>query len=227
MQNDINNIISLLLLLFCGFAFLSLVFMRYFRPDHEGYQRNIIYGASLFACGLCSYLYTTGFTGLSTPLLKRFDHAAIFLLIAGTYTPFATRLILGPFRIRLLCWIWGIAIGGVLLRLLITTGYDKAFIALYLIAGWTFIIALPEVIRRVPRTSLIFLGSGAIVYSGGAVIFAIDPGEWTVSIWHTLVLIAAALHYVAVVTLNISQKQKIFSDKFRAKVMSSKSRRSA
>ena len=202
MEENVNNLISLALLLFCGFVLLSVVLSKYFRPADENYERNVIYGISLFACGLCSYLYTTGFSGLPSPLLRRLDHAAIFLLIAGTYTPFATRFVMGPFRIRLLYWIWGVAITGVLLRLLVTTGYDQAFVALYLATGWTFLIALPEVMRHIPRTSLILLGSGALVYSGGAVVFALDPGTWTVSIWHSLVLVAAALHYAAVTSLN-------------------------
>jgi len=206
MDDNFSHVVSLLLLLFCGGAFLSLVLLRYVRPRWEGYRRSVIYGLCLFVCGLCSYLYTTGFSGLPVPLLRQFDHAAIFLLIAGTYTPFATHLILGPFRIRLLYWIWGIAITGVLLRFVVTTGYDKLFLALYLAAGWMFLTALPDVIRRIPRRSLVFLGLGAVVYSSGAIIFAIDAGSWTVSIWHIFVLIAAALHYIAVVSLGAGRK---------------------
>jgi len=201
MQYTTSNIVSLVLLLFCCYGFLSLLLMHIMCPSRAGAGRSVIYGVSLFLCGLCSYLYTTGVSDLPPFFLKKIDHAAIFLLIAGTYTPFASNLIVGPFRIRLLFWIWGVSIVGVVLQLIVSTGHEKLFVALYLTAGWIFLTALRQIVNALPRHVLILLGAGAVVYSLGAVIYLTDPGSWTVAVWHAFVLVAAALHYVAVLSM--------------------------
>ena len=188
-------------LCFCTCALITLFALRYFHPPHTRSIQSIVYGICLFLCGLFSYLYTTSYSGLSLNLLRQFDHAAIFLLIAGTYTPFATKEIIGPFKIRLLHWIWGIASVGIVLRLILENQYDKVFVALYVAMGWIFIMSLKLVLKHVPHFSLWFLGTGAAVYTIGAIIFFANLTVWTDSIWHICVMTAAVLHFISILGL--------------------------
>jgi hemolysin III len=180
--------------------------LRFVRPRHGSSVGSLVYGVCLFLCGLFSYLYTTRFSGLPTPLLRHLDHAAIFLLIAGTYTPFATREILGPFKIRLLHWVWGIAFMGIILRLITEAGYDRIFVMLYVGMGWIFLTAMRDVIRYISGFALTFLALGAVIYSMGAIIFTLNLTDWTDPIWHSCVIGAATLHFIAVLSL-LTRKQ--------------------
>ena len=199
----VNHLIVLVQLCFCGSALGSLILLKFLRPRHDRIIGGLVYGVCLFLCGLCSYLYTIRFSGLPIPLLRQLDHAAIFLLIAGTYTPFATRDILGPFRIRLLHWVWAIALAGIILRLIVETGHDKIFVFLYVGMGWIFLTSMRDVIRHISGFALTFLALGATIYSMGAVLFALDLTVWTDPIWHGCVVAAASLHFVAILSLLI------------------------
>lgn len=196
-----NHIIVGIQLCFCTCALSILFALKYLYPPHTRSVQSLIYGICLFLCGLCSYLYTTRYTGLSLNLLRHFDHAAIFLLIAGTYTPFATKEIKGPFNIRLLHWIWSIACVGIILRLILENQYDRVFVALYVAMGWVFVMSLKSVLKHVPHFSLWLLGSGAAVYTIGAVIFFANLTVWTDSIWHICVMTAAVLHFISILGL--------------------------
>ena len=165
---------------------------------HRGITAGLIYGGCLLLCSLCSYIYTRYETASLRWLMRHFDHAAIFLLIAGTYTPFAASGIDGPFGISLLAWVWGLAFCGISLRLLIRKGYDRLFIGLYLIQGWMIVTSLPSVIQHVALLPVVLLAIGAIVYTLGALIFARDIGKWTDPVWHGCVLTASCLHFFAV-----------------------------
>ncbi len=94
-----------------GCALLCLIIVNIVQPHRYGSAESLIYGICLFVCSFFSYLYTTRYTRLRASLLRKLDHAAIFLLIAGTYTPFAVAGINGPLGIRLLYWIWALAAG--------------------------------------------------------------------------------------------------------------------
>ena len=170
-------------------------------PERSVTQAGFIYSLCLFTCSLCSYFYTRREDAASKPLLRQLDHAAIFLLIAGTYTPFAGGNIGAAFGIKLLPLIWGLAIAGIALRLAIRQGYDRLFIGLYVLIGWVFVTALKDVIAVTAVLPLSLLAAGAVVYSLGALVFACDVGKWTDPIWHACVLIAAALHFLAVTSL--------------------------
>lgn len=196
-----NHLIVSAQLGFCFCALGALVALRCLRVMQARSIQSIVYGICLFLCGLCSYLYTTRFPGLPVGLLRNMDHAAIFLLIAGTYTPFATKEILGPLKTRLLHWIWGIAIFGIILRLSMQSGYDGVFVVLYVGMGWVFLTALGDVLRHVPHFSLWFLGSGAAVYTIGAIIFFLNLTVWTDTVWHVCVMLAAILHFISILGL--------------------------
>jgi hemolysin III len=188
-------ILATVLLSACGLmAFFVLLYVR----PHLDVGASLVYGASLFACSLCSYLYNAKLFPSAITLLRRLDHAAIFLLIAGTYTPFLTKDVTGLFHISLMYWIWALAFTGIIMRLIVRQGYDRMFVGLYLLLGWSFVMALPQILRQTPEFPLVFLGLGAVFYSIGALIFAKDIGRWTDPVWHGFVLTAASLHFIAV-----------------------------
>ena len=167
---------------------------------HEGRSAgaSLVYGLSLAASAFCSFLYNTSGDGAPRAVLRYLDHAAIFLLIAGTYTPFAAAGIKGPLGGSLLGWVWGLALAGMVLKLALPRTFDRVFIGAYLALGWLFVSALGEVMRTIPMVSLWLLAAGGIAYTVGALIFAKDIGRWTDPVWHACVLAGIVAHFLAV-----------------------------
>jgi hemolysin III len=163
----------------------------------------LVYGVALVACALCSFLYNMLETAKRRALLRYLDHAAIFLLIAGTYTPFAAGL-RGPFRKSLLTWVWSLALAGIALKLFLPKAHDRAFVGFYLALGWLFVSAGDEVARTVPPLPLLFLGLGGVAYTAGAAVYARDIGRWTDPVWHSCVLAGIVGHFVAVIAFCLS-----------------------
>jgi hemolysin III len=160
---------------------------------------SLVYGVSLLACSLCSFLYNMFDRPARRPVLRYLDHAAIFLLIAGTYTPFAAAGIHGPIAGSMLRWVWALALAGVVLKLFLREAYDRAFVPLYLALGWLGVTALSQIVQIVPPGSLLLLAAGGIAYTVGAVLFMRDIGRWTDPVWHGCVLAGKAAQFAAVV----------------------------
>jgi hemolysin III len=159
----------------------------------------LVYAATLLASALCSFVYHVLARPRWRPALRYLDHAAIFLLIAGTYTPFANDALRGPFGFTVLEWVWGLALGGVALKLLLIGVYDRAFVGLYIGIGWFILAAGRAAIAAIALPSLLLLAFGGLVYTGGAIIYARDRGRWAAPTWHGCVLTAAFAHFLAVV----------------------------
>ncbi|MDY0884781.1 hemolysin III family protein [Dongia soli] len=173
---------------------------------HRGTLTGLAYGICLLCCSFCSWYYNV--VQRMTPHLMRrrqimrlLDHAAIFLLIAGTYTPFVASGFHGPFGIGLLEWVWALAVAGIILKMILRERYDRAFIPIYLALGWLFLFDLVSIIDRSPFTALVFLVLGGIAYTGGAAIFWRGVGRWTDAVWHGCVLIGVLTHFAGVLTL--------------------------
>jgi hemolysin III len=187
-------------LAFSGGALVGLVALALATHASEGTGASLIYGVCLVLCSLCSYLYNMLETARRRGLLRYLDHACIFLLIAGTYTPFATGFH-GPLGFALLDWVWGLAIVGIVLKLLLFGSYDRLFVAIYLAIGWLFVSALSQFLTMITPSSLIFLAIGGVAYTVGAIIYARDIGRWTAAVWHGCVLTGSLTHFVAVILL--------------------------
>jgi hemolysin III len=204
LSRTVNRAILTATLTFSGAALATFIIRAIFLPGGHGIAVSLIYGLCLLCCSVCSYLYTIYETAPLRWLMRHCDHAAIFLLIAGTYTPFAAAGINGPFGISLLYWVWGLAFCGIALRLLLRKGYDRLFIGLYLLIGWLIVTSIHGVMQHVTVLPLTLLAAGAVVYTIGALIFARDIGHWTDAVWHGCVLTAACLHFFAVLTFLIA-----------------------
>jgi hemolysin III len=131
-------------------------------------------------------------------ILRRFDHSAIYLLIAGTYTPFLALMKSGLASATLTIGIWSSALLGMFLKLALPGRFDRLSIALYLLLGWSGVIAYEHVVPVVPTSSLWLLAIGGILYSLGILFHAWERLRFQNAIWHAIVLLAASCHYSAV-----------------------------
>lgn len=128
-------------------------------------------------------------------LLRRADHALIYLMIAGTYTPLVTLVGSGPVAYGLLAVIWVVALVGIAVKLLLPGRFDRLSIGLYLILGWSGLFAYESVIAALQPTALWLLAIGGALYSIGVVFHVWRTLPFQNAIWHAFVLIATACHY--------------------------------
>lgn len=157
-----------------------------------------IYGSTMVLLYLASTLYHSFTAEKVKNLFARFDHAAIFLLIAGTYTPFLLTALRGTFGWVLFGIIWGVAVIGVVIRSIYLTRFRKLMVAIYLIMGWMFVVAVGPMIKNLPLTSLIFLLLGGIFYSVGVIFYVKRNLKYGHGIWHLFVLAGSIMHFFAV-----------------------------
>jgi hemolysin III len=133
-------------------------------------------------------------------LLRRFDHSAIYLLIAGTYTPFLALMKSGLAFAGLTLGIWSSVALGIFLKLALPGRFDRLSIGLYLLLGWVGLLAYDHVLPVVPSVSLWLLLIGGILFSLGTLFHAWERLRFQNAIWHCFVLLAAGCHYSAVLT---------------------------
>jgi hemolysin III len=164
-----------------------------------------IFGLSLIALYAASALYhLLPLSAPGTAKLRRVDHIAIFVLIAGTYTPFCLLALHGAWRVVLLGLIWGLALCGILLKLLRMDAPRWVSVALYLAMGWVAVVAAPALFRAVPAGGMAWVLGGGLVYSAGAFVYGLKrpnvlPGVFGFhELWHLFVLAGTACHFWAV-----------------------------
>ena len=134
-------------------------------------------------------------------VLRRFDHSAIYLLIAGTYTPFIAQLKSGLVSASLMIGIWLTAIIGTTLKLLLPGRFDRLAVGIYLAMGWSGFMVYDTVVASLPPLTLWFITAGGVLYSFGIVFHAWQRLRFQNAIWHSFVLLGAACHYTAVLDL--------------------------
>jgi hemolysin III len=164
-----------------------------------------VFGFSLVALYLASALYhLLPLSPAGIARLRRVDHISIFLLIAGTYTPFCLLALEGGWRVGLLGVVWGLALCGILLKLLWMEAPRWASVALYLGMGWIAVVAAPALFRAVPAGGMAWVLGGALIYSVGALIYGLKrpnlvPGVFGFhELWHLFVVAGSCCHYWAV-----------------------------
>lgn len=157
-----------------------------------------VYGTSLVALYTASTLYH----GIPAPTLKRIlrilDHSAIYLLIAGTYTPFLLVNLRGPIGWTLLAIVWTLAIAGILLKFWFVERLPILSTLVYLLMGWLALTAIQPLIAAVPHSGLAWLLAGGALYSFGVVFYASKKIPYAHAIWHVFVIAGSICHYVAV-----------------------------
>jgi hemolysin III len=133
--------------------------------------------------------------------LRRIDHSMIYVMIAGTYTPFIMQIRSGWTQFALLLAIWIVAITGLLLKLMLPGRFDRLSIALYLALGWSGLVAYDELSQALDERTWWLLGIGGLIYSAGVVFHVGETLRFHNAIWHLFVLAAAVFHYFAVLGL--------------------------
>jgi len=126
------------------------------------------------------------------------DHSAIFLLIAGTYTPFALVSLRGPWGWALMAIVWSLAAGGIVLKAVFGPRWPILSTALYIAMGWTVVIAAKPLLAAVPGAAIVWLAAGGIAYTGGVVFYAWGRLRYSHAVWHLFVLGGSICHYIAV-----------------------------
>jgi hemolysin III len=157
-----------------------------------------VFGSSMVILYLSSTLFHSFAKKNIKNLFARFDHSAIFLLIAGTYTPFVLTTIRGPLGWTLFGLIWGLAITGIVIRSVFLTKYRKLMVWIYLAMGWMFLIAIVPMIRNLPAASITFLFIGGGCYSAGIIFYIWRNLKYSHGIWHLFVLAGTIMHFFSV-----------------------------
>lgn len=157
-----------------------------------------IYGATLVILYLASTLYH----GFQRPRVKRvfkiLDHASIYLLIAGTYTPFLLISLRGKMGLTLLAVVWGLAILGVGFKAVFIDRFQKLSVLGYILMGWLCVVVIRELWVNVPLGGLIWLAAGGVFYMVGVIFYALQKIPYMHVVWHFFVLGGSLCHYLAV-----------------------------
>ena len=157
-----------------------------------------IYGAMLLWLYLASTLYHS-LRGRAKRIWCKFDHCAIYLLIAGSYTPFALVSLRGPWGWSLFGTVWGLALVGIVQEIWLARGLRVFSLILYVAMGWLALIAVAPLVDALTWEGFRWLALGGLVYTGGIVFYATDE-KWAYGhgVWHLFVLAGSACHYFTV-----------------------------
>ncbi len=148
---------------------------------------------------LASTLYHALPAGKSKRVFRIIEHSAIFLLIAGTYTPFTLGVLAGAWGWTLFGLVWSLAVAGVVLKAVARTSHPILSTGLYLLMGWLVVLAVDPLLARVPTAGLYWLIAGGLAYTIGVAFFATDSRlRYGHFVWHLFVMIGTACHYFAV-----------------------------
>lgn len=162
-----------------------------------------IVGASVFGVTLIlMYLASTLYHSLPHPslkdILRTLDHCAIYLLIAGTYTPILLISMRGAIGWSLLVLMWTFAVAGCIFKVYFTGRFDKVSTALYVAMGWVAVLAIKPITEMVPSAALLLIAIGGLIYTGGVVFYLWDRLPYNHAIWHLFVLGGSAFHFFAI-----------------------------
>lgn len=173
-----------------------------YRAVRDGTTLHVIsfavYGSCLFLLHLSSTLYHALRPPQAKKVFRVFDHCSIYLLIAGTYTPFLLLSLWGRWGLTLLIAIWTLAIAGIVFKSLFIGRLQRASVLLYILMGWMIIVAAREAWTRVPHAAIGFVAAGGLFYTLGVAFYAWKSLPYNHAVWHLFVLGGSVCHYVAI-----------------------------
>lgn len=159
---------------------------------------SVVYGASLVALYTASTLYHSFRPPKIKRVLRIFDHCAIYLLIAGSYTPFALVSLRGGWGWTLFGLVWGLAVAGILFKVFFTGRLNALSTTVYVLMGWLCVVAAKPIIAMVPTGALWWLAAGGIIYTAGTIFYHNRRVPYSHAIWHLFVIGGSACHYFAI-----------------------------
>ena len=157
-----------------------------------------VFGATMVLLYLASTLYHSTTHEAAKQLFRLFDHTAIFLLIAGTYTPFGLGVLRGPWGWSMLAAVWTLAIVGIVLKIIARTRHSRISIGLYVVMGWMAVVAIKPMFALIPVPGILLIFAGGVAYTGGLAFFAAQRIRYNHFIWHLFVIAGTICHFFAV-----------------------------
>ncbi len=157
-----------------------------------------IFGSSMVILYLASTLYHSITNKGIKAALKVIDHSSIFLLIAGTYTPFTLITLRGPWGWSIFGAVWGFALLGIIVEVLRIKKGKVFSLVLYLLMGWIVVVAIVPLVKTLPGKGLFWLISGGLAYTLGVVFYVMKQHSYTHGVWHLFVLMGTISHFVAI-----------------------------
>lgn len=195
--NCLSHGLGLVLAAFVGLPVLIFEALRH----HDSWQvvGGSIFGASLILLYAASTLYHLLPPGRPKQWCRLLDHSAIFLLIAGTYTPFALGALRGPWGWSVLVAVWTLAAAGITMKFRVGFRYPRVSTALYLMMGWLVLLVLRPLITQVGFVGFGWLLAGGCSYTLGVIFYVAERRRYAHVLWHGFVLVGSLCHFVAVV----------------------------
>jgi len=182
-------------------SIVALIFLVVRAIQHGGASYIVgftIFGVSLILLYLASTLYHRSTDPAVRSHLKVFDHSAIYILIAGTYTPFTLITIPGTTGWVIFGISWGAALTGIILKLFFTGRFNIVSTVMYVVMGWVIVFAIKPLINNLPHEGIVWLFAGGIAYTVGAILYSIKYIKFNHAIFHILVLAGSLCHFIAV-----------------------------
>lgn len=180
-------------------GWIALMVLAYLFGDQWHLISCGIYGGTLVFLYTASTLYHSTRTPRYKRVLRIVDHIAIFLLIAGSYTPFAMGVLRDGFAWTLLAAVWGLAVVGLLFKAFSANRFHWSTAALYLLMGWLGVLLINPMLEALPLGALLWVVAGGLAYTIGIVFYGWHSLPYSHAIWHVFVLAGSIFHYIAVV----------------------------
>lgn len=179
-------------------AVTALVLMVARANDTWSLVAGIVYGASLILLYTASTLYHSFPRPRAKAIMQKLDHTAIYLLIAGTYTPFALVTLRGPWGWTIFGLVWGLAAAGIVFELAFRHRWHRLSLLFYIGLGWLAVVAAKPLYDGLPGAALVLLLAGGLFYSGGAIFYANKKLLWNHAVWHVFVLAGSTAHFLCI-----------------------------
>ncbi len=179
-------------------GFVLLIVFASFHGNPWYIASTTIYGSTLVISYGAFTLYHAFRSERMKHLFKILDHASIYLLIAGTYTPFTLVSLRGYLGWTLFGLVWGFTLFGILFKVFFTGRFEIISLATYLLMGWLIVIAAKPLLALLPRAGVWWLAAGGLLYTAGVLFYAVERIPFNHAIWHLFVLAGSTCHYLAV-----------------------------
>lgn len=199
-KEEIANTISHAIGLLMGIIGLILLLNKAlaYEADPLTITSMALYGSSMIVLFLASTLYHAVSDQKIKQGLKVFDHCAIYLLIAGSYTPFLLVSLRTPLAIGLMVIIWSIALAGIIMKIAFMQRFKRFSLFSYLSMGWLSLIVIYQLTANLPLGGLLLLALGGVIYSLGVIFYVAKRIPYHHAIWHVFVLVGCACHFLAI-----------------------------
>jgi hemolysin III len=175
-----------------------LVILACLRGDAWHIVSCSIYGLTLVLLFSSSTLYHSCRSPSAKHICRIIDHASIYLLIAGTYTPFVLVTLRGPWGWSLFGVVWGLALAGIVFQVFFVNRFRALQVVIYLLMGWLVVIAAKPLLTRLPQPGLLWLLAGGLSYTLGVIFYVWKKLPYHHAVWHLFVLAGGVCHYFAI-----------------------------